>query len=174
VSIIRVDGMNTIGVLTDLFRHMEWADALIWKSVLKDGSVTYDPTVRERLHHIHLCQQAWLQIWLGQSVDPQVGESFSVTRLASWAREYHEDLEQYLARVEETDLAVEVAVPGMGGTLPRPCLGETFLQITAHSTYHRGQVSLRLREIGGEPPQTDFITWVISGKPKAEWPDNAQ
>jgi len=30
-------------------------------------------------------------------------------------------------------------------------------------------VSARLREIGGEPAQTDFIAWVGLGKPKPVW-----
>ncbi len=46
---------------------------------------------------------------------------------------------------------------------------ETVLQITGHSTYHRGQLNTRLRELGGEPPLVDFIAWIWMGKPKADW-----
>ncbi|HKY04897.1 MAG TPA: hypothetical protein VJQ56_08405, partial [Blastocatellia bacterium] len=103
--------MSTIGILADLFRHMNWADALIWQSVLKTGSAITDQTIRERLHHIHLCQQAWLQIWLDRPVDPHAGESFDTASLASWARQYHEHLAEYLAGVQEPHLGVKVAVP---------------------------------------------------------------
>ena len=40
-----------------------------------------------------------------------------------------------------------------------------------HSTYHRGQVNVRLRELGGEPQLVDFIAWVWEGKPRAVWDD---
>lgn len=166
--------MDTIGIFTDLFRHMEWADALTWRSVLESPSAISDQTIRERLHHIHLCQQAWLQIWLGEPVDPQAGASLGITALASWAREYHEGVGRYLESVQESDLEGHIAVPGMSKEYLQPSLWETLLQIAAHSTYHRGQVSLRLREMGGEPPQTDFITWVVQGKPKAGWPNGAE
>jgi uncharacterized damage-inducible protein DinB len=166
--------VNTTGILADLFRHMYWADALIWQSVFKAPSAATDQVIRERLHHIHLCQQAWLRIWLGQPVDAHEGESLGLAGLASWAREYHDGVAQYLARVQEPHLGAQVAVPGMKEGLAQPHLWETLLQITAHSTYHRGQVSLRLREIGGEPPQTDYITWVVSGRPGAVWPDAAE
>jgi uncharacterized damage-inducible protein DinB len=166
--------VDTIGLLTDLFRHMDWADALTWRSVLESPSAISDRTLRERLHHIHLCQQAWLRIWLAEPVDSQAGSSLGITGLASWAREYHEGVARYLESVRESDLEVQIAVPGMKEGLLQPYLWETLLQITAHSTYHRGQVSLRLREIGGEPPQTDFITWVLLGKPRAEWPSGAE
>jgi uncharacterized damage-inducible protein DinB len=48
-------------------------------------------------------------------------------------------------------------------------LEETMLQVASHSTYHRAQINIRLREIGGEPPMTDFIAWVWLGKPKVDW-----
>jgi uncharacterized damage-inducible protein DinB len=47
---------------------------------------------------------------------------------------------------------------------------ETMLQVAMHSTYHRGQVNARLRELGAEPPLTDYIAWLWMGKPAAEWP----
>ncbi len=166
--------MDTVGILADLFRHMNWADALIWQSVLKSPSAIGDQTMRERLHHIHLCQQAWLQIWLDQPVDPHAGETLGLVGLASWAREYHEGVAEYLAGVQEPHLGTQIDVPGMAKEFSQPYLWETLLQIASHSTYHRGQVSLRLREIGGEPPQTDFITWVVLGRPVATWPETAE
>ncbi len=52
-------------------------------------------------------------------------------------------------------------------------LAETVLQITSHTTYHRGQVNMRLRELGAEPPLTDFIAWIWLGRPEAEWEANS-
>jgi uncharacterized damage-inducible protein DinB len=168
------DMVDTFVLFADLFSHMHWADALVWHSVSENPSAISDHTIRERLHHIHLCQRAWLRIWLAQPVDGHAGESLTMTSLASWAREYHDDVARYLARVQETDLEVQITVPGIDKESRQPFLWQTFLQITAHSTYHRGQVSARLREIGGEPLETDFIRWVTLGKPKAEWPNAAE
>jgi len=60
----------------------------------------------------------------------------------------------------------------IGRRFEKPTLGETMFQVTSHSTYHRGQVNMRLRGIGGEPPLVDFIAWVWFGKPTAEWAGN--
>jgi uncharacterized damage-inducible protein DinB len=163
--------MEVVSHLTDLFRHMGWADALTWHAVLMNPSAVCDSATRERLHHIHLCQHAWLHIWLGQPVDPQAGVSLSIIDLASWARQYHEGVWRYLADVRESHLDLHITVPGMDEAPQQPALWETFLQVAGHTTYHRGQVSSRLREIGGQPPATDFIKWVVLGKPKAEWPE---
>jgi uncharacterized damage-inducible protein DinB len=166
--------MNTISLLYDLFRHMHWADALMWRSVLEAPAAMKDRTTRERLHHIHLCQHAWLLIWKGQDVDPQAGASLDLYSLGRWAREYHESVLQYVAGVQEPELERIIKVPEIGKQMQRPALGETFIQITTHSAYHRGQVSTRLREIGGEISQTDFIRWVCLGKPRAEWPSESE
>ena len=161
--------MNTLDLLTELFDHMAWADALTWKGVLAFPAAGEDRVLRERLHHIHLCQHAWLKIWLGKPVDPHDGEEFDLFELAGWARDYHEAVQGYLTTLNESDLARTVIVPETGPEFSQPHLSESFIQITSHSMYHRGQVSARLREIGGAPAQTDFILWVGSGKPEAVW-----
>ena len=56
------------------------------------------------------------------------------------------------------------------GKVPILTMGETLLQVVNHSTYHRGQINSRLREVGGTPPMTDFIAWVGLGKPVVDWP----
>src|SRR5437773_1363713 len=56
------------------------------------------------------------------------------------------------------------------GRPPSPVtLAQTMLQVTSHSSHHRGQVNVRLRELGCEPPLIDFITWLWLGKPSADW-----
>jgi len=50
-----------------------------------------------------------------------------------------------------------------------PSVGDSAMQVTSHSTHHRGQLNTRLRELGEEPPQFDYIAWVWFGRPTAEW-----
>ena len=161
--------MNSIDILTDLFRQMAWADALTWRAVLAYPPASGEKVIRERLHHIHLCQHVWLKIWRDEPFDPHAGETLDLAGLVDWAREYHESVGGYLATLDETGLNRKVIVPGTDENFQQPHLWESFIQITTHSTYHRGQISARLREIGGEPAQTDFIAWVGLGKPTPEW-----
>ena len=44
-------------------------------------------------------------------------------------------------------------------------LGESMLQVFLHTQHHRGQVCMRLRELGVVPPTVDFILWLWSGRP---------
>jgi uncharacterized damage-inducible protein DinB len=78
-------------------------------------------------------------------------------------------------REEQLDDMKEVAwkrwVEKAIGRAPGPTtLGEMMMQVSQHSTYHRGQVNARLRDRGGAPPLTDYIAWLWLEKPDAEWP----
>ena len=44
---------------------------------------------------------------------------------------------------------------------------DALTQCAMHSHYHRGQNATRLRELGGDPPMTDFIVWLWKGRPAA-------
>ncbi|HEV2912889.1 MAG TPA: DinB family protein [Pyrinomonadaceae bacterium] len=169
--------MNTLELLRDLFRHMEWADALVWRAVLSSEAARMDAVVKGRLHHSHMVQRAFLTEWRGWPHTTNAGSELELADLAEWGRDYHALASEYLATLAETSLDKPLVVPWarmvarrLGREPSAPSLGETLLQVAAHSTYHRGQINTRLRELGGEPPLTDFIAWVWSGKPSPEWP----
>lgn len=163
--------------LIDLAKHMAWADATTWASVLGSESGRADQRIRMWLYHVHTVQQAFLQVWreeLPQFRDPS--EFPDVVALCRWGRDGHESLESFVARATPETFAREVRVPWaaeIGQTLNRqlshPTLAQTVLQVAMHSAHHRGQVNARLRERGGEPPIGDFIAWVWWGQPSASW-----
>ncbi|MGH9968653.1 MAG: DinB family protein [Pyrinomonadaceae bacterium] len=168
--------MNTVETLRDLFRHMEWADAIVWQAVFASPSASGDEVLKGRLHHSHMVQRAFLNVWRGVPHTRNAGEDFNLPELAQWARENHVLASEYVNKLTEPALDQPMQVPWAGfltkslGHEPAvPSLGETVLQVAAHSTYHRGQINTRLRELGTEPPLTDFIAWIWFGKPPAEW-----
>jgi uncharacterized damage-inducible protein DinB len=57
----------------------------------------------------------------------------------------------------------------LGRSIGTTTIGEACFQVTSHSTYHRGQVNARLRELGAEPPLVDYIAWLWFDRPAAEW-----
>lgn len=160
----------------ELYDHMEWADARVWQAVLACPAAEGDAVLRDRLRHIHTVQHAFLSIWRGEA--PDFRDSFGSLRdVAQWGREYYAGVRAYLPMVENAALDRIVIMPWaemlseVFGRKPDPTtLRDTMLQIPMHSIYHRGQVNMRLRELGGEPPLVDFIAWIWGGKPAAEWP----
>jgi uncharacterized damage-inducible protein DinB len=163
--------------LTDcrmLFAHAQWADALAWKAVL--GAGIEDAELREKLHHLHLVQWGYLRIWQGAWRVPPALETFpSLDTVRDWARETHREVASFLETVPPERVGEEVAIPWVDYLVERYGMArpstwsETVLQVAMHSTYHRGQVARRLRELGAEPALTDLIAWIWAGRPEAEW-----
>jgi uncharacterized damage-inducible protein DinB len=157
-----------------LLNHAEWADALVWKAVLASGPE--DGELRAKLHHLHVVQWSYLHIWRAEQVKPRELSSFpTLAAIRGWGREYYRELPSYLGAVSAADLAREVRFPWadrlvrrFGGARPATW-AESVLQVAMHSSYHRGQVARRLRELGGEPPVSDFLAWIWMDRPEADW-----
>ena len=63
---------------------------------------------------------------------------------------------------------LSIGAPRLGSAGPAT-VAECLLQLALHSAHHRGQVAAWLREAGGEPPLTDFIAWIWTGRPAPAW-----
>ena len=159
----------------ELYDHMQWADAVVWRAALAHPAAADDKTLRDRFVHTHMVQRAFLSIWRAQ--EPHWPEFASLPEVARWARGYHREVRAHLDALDDAALDRAVILPWAAhlterfGRHPLPTtMRETMLQVPMHSTYHRGQINTRLRELGAEPPLTDYIAWLWMGKPAAEWP----
>jgi len=161
----------------DLFRHMEWADAAVWRVVLDRSSLGEDPELHRLLYHLHLVKWAFLNIWQGEALEfPAESALAEPAELGRWARQFYTLLWPVLDRITAPDLTREIPVPWarqvvdvLGGDPVAATLADTLRQVVLHSIYHRGQVNTCLRRLGAEPPLVDYIVWVWQGKPPAEW-----
>ena len=154
---------------------MTWADELTWKSIDRIPGVQNDARLMYLMHHIHTVHWVYLQAWRG---DP-----FVVTELKSyenlqaiqlWARPYYSLAKEFMDSVEEARLMQPLDFPWSQmiaeryGVVRPATLSESAWQVASHTTYHRGQVATRVRELGGEPRLVDFLVWVWQGKPAPE------
>lgn len=125
-------------------------------------------SVRGTLIHIMWGEKRWLYRWVhGDAVDrlpdpaptdfPDCGSLQNAWALLNTERRtFTEQL---------TDDALQAAINVRGQTYS---LAELIEHITNHSTYHRGQVVLLLRQLGQTPPATDFRLFVSESRaPKA-------
>lgn len=166
-------------LLDRLYRHMEWADALTWRTVLDDEALARDDYILESLFHVHLVQRAHLSAWKNEEVVIPAREDVGgPAEIRDWGRAYHALAADFVGSVTETRLAEVIRLPGAWteliereiGTSPAPAtLGDAILQVAAHSVHHRAQVSRRIREAGATPGMVDYIGWVWQGQPAADW-----
>lgn len=163
--------------LPELMRHMAWADAVVWKAVLKSDIAREDSRLRMWLYHVHTVQQAFLQVWREEPpVFREPSEFPDLPSLARWGRDGIAGCRAFVEGADQATLAREVRVPWVeevekawARTAHHPSLAQTVMQVSLHSTHHRGQVNARLRELGGKPPISDYIAWIWLGQPEASW-----
>ena len=162
-------------LLRELYDHMKWADAIVWRAALAHPAAADDSFLRERFEHIHMVQRAFLFIWRGEA--QHYDELASLADVARWGGEVHQLVQSHLGTLDDAALDRPLDLPWAArlvaqfGRQPAPTtLRETMMQVPMHSTYHRGQVNMRLRELGAEPPLVDYIAWLWMGKPAAQWP----
>ena len=160
--------------IRDLYRHMQWADASVWRAVLATPAAAEDAALREKLHHIHTVQRGFFTVWNGSKPEWRKVESFGENReLMDWSRAYYAELEPFLETLSEDRLDGEMNMPWARHFMPEAAstsFRDTLLQAAMHSGYHRGQVNTRIRELGGEPPNVDYIMWCWQGRPRPSWP----
>lgn len=161
----------------ELLAHLEWADAAVWRAVLAHPSARSDARTRNLLVHSHQTLGAYLQMWLEQPIVLPEADTFAdAAAAAPWARRCHADLAAYTAALDDAALVRPITFPWADqlakhfGEYRPATLRQSIVQLALHSSYHRGQVNARLRELGGEPPMVDYIAWHWAGRPAPEWP----
>ena len=164
------ENMNRL--LRDLYYHQAWADAQHWKALEAFPAALDDPTLRNRLHHYHFTQHAFL--WLAQGS----GKPFTRTKpedfktnaaLKEYGREFNTEAGRFLDEAPESRMQEIIEIP-WGPRPPHPITVELALtQAAMHSLHHRAQNAVRLHELGGKPPVGDFIAWLWVGRPEPDW-----
>ncbi|MBK7379369.1 MAG: hypothetical protein IPJ03_10240 [Ignavibacteriales bacterium] len=163
--------------MKSLFKHMMWADAEVWKKVLSLPAAENDERIKKLIYHLHQVQYAYF--FLCDEHPPKIPKPEEFTNLKSialWGRKYQEKMNFFLSSEIVSEKIIEIPWSKfmerrIGKKVVPATLEETMLQVASHSTYHRGQINTRFRELDGEPASVDFIVWVWLGKPHANWED---
>lgn len=169
--------MDLNNYLSEIFRHMSCADAAVWQSVLKTPGAGEDDRIRRLFYHLHATQHTFLSIWEDRLLEIPDPTSFSdLISIAKWGQGFHKEAIRFIGGVEENELSRVLGIPWspmieekLGRKAGEVTLEEGMIQVALHSSHHRGQITARVRELGGEPPLIDFIAWLWIQKPGADW-----
>ena len=66
---------------------------------------------------------------------------------------------EYLARLTDADLAADFVCTGGDGRRYRWRLLDLLTQVFGHAWYHRGQIAMLVKDLGGDAVDTDYIFW---------------
>ncbi len=165
--------MIPISVLQQMFDYSYWArDAqlaacagLTREQFVKPLGSSFS-SVRDTLAHLVAVEWLWLERWRGRSPAAQEAAGFAPATFPDihavrqrWAAA-ERNMKEYLAGVTEGVLLQTVSYLNLKGEPWSYPLWQTVWHLINHQTYHRGQITTMLRQLGTQPPQIDFLVAV--------------
>lgn len=165
-----------MSVETDMFRTLVdyhyWANDLLLQKVgsLTDEQFSRDlgssfPSIQATLAHMMNAEAIWLTRILGRPVAGvtagDLPDAGSVR--PRWAP-LEAELRSLIHQLTEADLARDVTAKTSAGKVYVNRLDQTLQHLFNHGTYHRGQVSAMLRQVGAESVSTDLIFYYRQGQ----------
>lgn len=167
--------MNKQDILT-LYDYNAWANARVLGTVealtpeafLRDLQNSF-PSVRDTLAHILGAEWVWLRRWHGESPSKLlVGTEFPT--LASLKERFaaiEQERRVFLEGLSEERLVQPFQYRDTVGNAYSLPLVHSLQHVANHGTYHRGQITTMLRQLGVKPVSTDMSRFYLdraSGK----------
>jgi uncharacterized damage-inducible protein DinB len=149
-------------------RALEACAALAPEQFTRDLGSSFG-SVRDTLAHISGAEWIWLERWHGR-VPTSLPVAADFPDFESVKRRYAEverNLLDYVASLTEADLRRVVQFKNLAGTPHAQPLGECLQHVANHSTYHRGQITTLLRQLGAKAVATDLIAFYRERDAKA-------
>lgn len=170
--------------IRDLYAYNHWSNRRMFSVLdkLSDQQFTSVmqssfPSIQESVLHILAAEWIWLKRWTGASPRATVSDTTTASAMhsalsnggvalgtiatLSGLREFADSIEQerqrYLGTLNEANLAARLHYTDMGGKEFSMPLAQLLQHVVNHGTYHRGQVTTLLRQLGAETISLDMV-----------------
>jgi len=152
--------------MVELYEYNAWADRRALEAACHLSKEQFTkplgssfPSVRDTLGHICGVEWLWLERFEGRSPSaiPDVKEFDDIEGLKARWTNFEPTLLNFVRSLTEDDLQRVMEYKTMKyGTYRNP-LWQSMLHLVNHGTYHRGQITTMLRQLGAEPILTDLM-----------------
>lgn len=150
--------------LRALIDHMQSADAAVLRSLEQAGA---PPRALTIYLHVLGAEHVWLSRLEQRQRTVEVWPTGDLARCRTLARENADGFRAYVERLAPGDLRRSVHYRNSAGQEFDSAIEDILLHVALHGNYHRGQVTMLVRDAGLEPEPTDFIAFV-RGVPAAK------
>ncbi len=156
----------TITDIQTLFEYNFWAkerllqslDAMKEENLYKDMKSSF-PSIFATLLHIVSAENIWRQRFSGaESAKPLTKDDTpAYTALKAKWNQTEEALTAFVTRLSEKQLLDVLTFKNMKGEAVSQFLWQALQHLVNHESYHRGQITTMIRQLGGTPVNTDLI-----------------
>jgi len=147
--------------MTDYFKRLfsfnNWANKEVLDCLVINK--TEDEKIIRLMSHIAHAQGNWYKRIVNQQNDAMVWGIISVEEIAHQLEQNGKHWLDYLNRLQENDFRRSIHYRNLQGMPFTNDIQDILAHVVNHSTYHRGQIILSIRNAGYTPPVTDYIQY---------------
>jgi uncharacterized damage-inducible protein DinB len=186
--------MNVKDIQT-LYAYNRWANERMFGALAKLSEQQFTeraqssfPSIRDTVFHIVAAEWLWLKRWQGTSPRstlpdpdlspatwstlspggiPGIKELATPPALKSFADSIEQERGEFLRGLNEEVLQAPLRFSDMAGTPYAEPLVQLMEHLVNHGTYHRGQVTTMLRQLGAKAVALDMLYFFREGGEKA-------
>jgi len=151
-----------------LYEYNRWANRRILEAASKLSEEEFNkdlhnsfPSIRDTLAHILAGEWIWLTRWNGASPTgtPDSWDLSTFEALRMQWQEVQKDQIAFVSSLTDDALDQVIAYRNTAGEPFSNPLWQMMRHVVNHSTYHRGQVTTMLRQLGAQAVATDLIVY---------------
>jgi uncharacterized damage-inducible protein DinB len=119
-------------------------------------------SIRDTMAHLHAAEWIWLQRWNGESPAglPPADRFADVDAVERAWREMEVQIRAYFEPLDDRALERVIGYKSPVGVPAASALWQMLQHVVNHGSYHRGQVTAMLRQLGAAPPKAmDLIAF---------------
>ncbi len=153
--------METVEHLRELFAYNDWANRRI-VAALKSS-----PGVKARKIFAHLLiteKEYYARLYGKDSTGFDFWQDLSLEDCAYLAKENAENYERILKRFDDEGLGQVAKYKTSEGVANQNTFRELLTHVLFHSSIHRGNIILKMREENLAPPKIDYIIYLREAK----------
>ena len=142
-------------------RVLDAAESLSAEQLTRDLGNSF-PSIRDTLVHLYSAELIWCSRWEGASpqpvLDPTTFPDVATIR-AGW-KDHEQKVRAIVERLGENGIMRAIEYTGPKGIVQAQPFWQMLQHLVNHGSYHRGQVTTMLRQLGAPPPRSvDLISF---------------
>lgn len=145
--------------LFKMYEHMYWANEKILNALL---TISSHQEVTRLFSHLLIAEKVWLTRLNGEDSSQFILWPEEDIKLCEELITYNKkNFTSFLSNIKSNhDLNQIVTYSNSKGTIYKNSIRDILTHVAMHGHYHRGQINVRLRIIGFEPVDIDYISFV--------------
>ena len=162
----------SISTIKELFEYNYWARdrqlnvcAVLDKEQYHRSLGSSFSSIHETFVHMAAVEWLWLERWLGNS-PKGLFKAKDYPALSDITRKWQtieKDMKQFLSGLNEDILEETRTYTGTRGNVWTYPLWKMIMHLLNHQSYHCGQITTMIRQLGCEPARVDFLVGLDEG-----------